>query len=200
MSKILCVGRQFGSGGHQIAKQAAERLGIPYYDKDLLEKAAEISGISKQILEKAEERAVNPLLYGLYYEGNLKEHYGKSANDIIYAVQKLLILDAASEGDCVIVGRCAGEILRETQEHFVLDVFIAAPMDFRIKRTMEIDKLEEKEAAAKVRKMDKIRKAYYNYYSERDWGKPSDYDIVVNSCYLGEERAVELMVNLFTAI
>lgn len=197
MSKIICIGRQFGSGGHRIAKQVAENLGIPYFDKEILAKAAELSGLPEKILENAEERTANPLLFKIYYEGNLQEHYGKNVFDIIYEVEKQIILETAAKGDCVFVGRCAGEILKKETDHNVLNVFVAAPMEYRIENTIKTDGLSEKSAADKIRKMDKARKTYHNYYTGKDWGKPSDYDMMFNSAELGDESIVRMLCKLY---
>ena len=194
MSKVICVERQFGSGGHTIAKKVAEKLEYSYYDKKLLEEAVIRSGLSSEIMEKAEERAT-PFMYEAYFEGNLVECYAKSANDIMFEAEKQLILEAADRSDCVIVGRCASYILGMETGHQILHIFIAAPMEYRIRRVMERDGLDEKKAAARIRKMDKARKAYCEYYTGNDWGKPSDYDMILNPVRLGEEQAVSVIAD-----
>lgn len=194
MSKIVCLGRQFGSGGHNIAEKVAKKMGIHYYDKFLLNQAVERSGLPHHIMENAEERKA-PFMYEVYYEGNIKDLYGKPANDIMYDVQKQLILEAADEGDCIIVGRCAADILRQSTEHTILHVFISAPMAYRTKRVMQREGLDEKRAAAKIRKMDKARRAYYDYYTGGDWGKPSDYDMVLNPGIFGEDYMVNMVID-----
>lgn len=195
MNKVICIGRQFGSGGHVIAKRVAEKMGIDYYDKYLIERAIEKSGLPAHAMEKADERTT-PFIYEAYYEGNMKEHYGKSANDIMYEAQKELILEAADKGDCVVVGRCAHDIIRRESSHLAIHIFITAPMQYRINKVMEWEKIEEKQAAARIRKIDKARRAYYNYYTGGDWEKPSDYDMIFNSAQLGENNVVCMITEI----
>lgn len=157
MRKIICIGRQFGSGGHLIAKRFAKQAGIEYYDRRIVERAIEVSGMARGIMERADERMAHPLLQPIYYEGNSKKYYGKNANDILFEAQKKIILEEAGKGDAVFVGRCADYILKEFTNCSVRSIFFTAPMEYRIRQTMEIDKLSEKEAAAKIRKEDKVR-------------------------------------------
>ena len=120
-----------------------------------MERAIEASGIAGEILERADERTAHPLWQPIYYEGNSKKYYGKNANDILFEAQKKIILEEAGKGDAVFVGRCADYILKEFTNCSVRSIFFTAPMEYRIR--MEIDKLSEKEAAAKIRKEDKVR-------------------------------------------
>lgn len=193
MRKIICIGREFGSGGHLVAKKFAEQTGIVYYDKKLFEYAVTQIGIQREILEKAEEKKANALLQPIYYEGELKKYYGKNANDILFEAQKEMILKIASEQDCVIVGRCADFILKSETDFAVKSVFFNAPLEYRIRRTMELDGLKLSDCGTKVHKMDKNRSAYYNYYTERDWGKPDNYDICINTAYNAEEYILNIL-------
>ena len=104
MKKIICIGRQFGSGGHYIAQKFAKQEGIAYIDRKIVERAIEASGIAGEILERAEERTAHPLWQPIYYEGNSKEYYGKNANDILFEAQKKIILEEVGKGDAVFVG------------------------------------------------------------------------------------------------
>lgn len=197
MRKIICIGRQFGSGGHFIARKLAEQLGILYYDKKIFDEAVKMGVLSQEILMDVEEKAANPLLQPIYYEGTLKEYYGKNANDILFEIQKKLILNYAEKSDCVIVGRCADYILKNETDYAVKSIFVTAPMEKRIRSTMKIDSLNEKSAAAKVRKSDKIRSAYYNYYTSCDWGKPSDYDFCMNTATENEDFLVNILCRIY---
>ncbi|MCI8668368.1 MAG: cytidylate kinase-like family protein [Lachnospiraceae bacterium] len=197
MRKIICIGRQFGSGGHLIARKIAEQTGMEYYDKKLFEYAVETSGFTRNILEHADECMANPLLQPIYYEGNSKKYYGKNANDILFEVQKELILKAAETKDCVFVGRCADDILKKYTDYFVKSIFFTAPMEYRIQRTMANDGLDEKAASVQVRKMDKKRSAYYNYYTGRDWGKPSDYNYCINTAENSEKEIMDLLLHIY---
>lgn len=197
MRKIICVGRQFGSGGHILAKKFAEQAGIIYYDRKILDRAIETSGVARNIIEHADERTAHPLWQPIYYEGNSKKYYGKNANDILFEAQKEVILLDAAKSDSIFVGRCADYILKKETDFFIKSIFFVAPMEYRIRQTMEIDNLGEKEAAAKVRKMDKARSAYYNYYTGRDWGKPSDYNYCINVADNSEEEILALLNNIY---
>lgn len=197
MRKIICIGRQFGSGGHNLAHALAEHLGIPYYDKKILEDAVAKSGMREEILKKAEEQLPNSLLHSIYYEGNSTDYYGKSANEILYVAQRHVILEYAEKSDCIIVGRCADVILKKCQEYAVKSIFVTAPMEYRIAATMQKDKLEEKAAAALIRKSDKKRSAYYAYHTGKDWGKASDYDFCVNTATNGMETLVDLLGEMY---
>ncbi len=197
MRKIICIGRQFGSGGHNLAHALAEHLSIPYYDKKILEDAVAKSGVREEILRKAEEQLPNSLLHSIYYEGNSTDYYGKSANEILYIAQRHVILEYAGKSDCIIVGRCADVILKECPEYAVKSIFVTAPMEYRIATTMQKDHLEEKAAAALIRKSDKKRSAYYAYHTGKDWGKASDYDFCVNTATNGMEILVELLGEMY---
>ena len=197
MRKIICIGRQFGSGGHNLAHALAEYLTIPYYDKKILEDAVIKSGMREEIMKKAEEQLPNALLHSIYYEGNSTDYYGKSANELLYMAQRHVILEYAEKSDCIIVGRCADVILKEHQEYAVKSIFVAAPMEHRIATTMKKDNLEEKAAAALIRKSDKKRSAYYAYHTGKDWGKASDYDFCVNTATTGMGTLVDLCEELY---
>lgn len=200
MRKIICIGRQYGSGGHKIAHLLADRLNIPYYDKKIFEDAITKSGISAEILKKAEERLPNPLLHSIYYNGNSNEYHGKSANEILYMAQTSIILEYAEKSDCIIVGRCADAILTENTKHLVKSIFITAPMSYRIEATMKNDNANEKNAAAIIRKADKRRASYYNYYTGKDWGKASDYDFCINSATNKWDDIVDYLAALYKAM
>ena len=196
----MCIRDRFGSGGHFIAKKFAEREGIPYYDRKILERAIEASGIAREILEHADERAAHPLWQPIYYEGNSKKYYGKNANDILFEAQKEIILEDAKKSDAVFVGRCADYILKEFTDYSVKSIFFTAPMEYRIRQTMEIDHLSEKEAAARIRKADKIRSAYYNFYTGHDWGKPSDYNYCMNVADNSADEIITLLSHIYETL
>lgn len=153
--------------------------------------------MTREIIEHADERLAHPLLQPVYYEGNSKKYYGKNANDIMFEAQKEIILEDAEKNDCVFVGRCADYILKECTDYSVKSIFFVASMEYRIRQTMQIDYLSEKEAATKVRKMDKMRSAYYNYYTGLNWGKPSDYNYCINLADNSEQEVVELVMRIY---
>lgn len=197
MHKIICISREFSSGGHEIAEKTAERLGIAFYDHQLLDQAAEKSVVDRKLLEEAEEKAGGFFRYTALYEGDDKELLGKSANDIIYILQKRLLLNIASEEDAIIVGRCADDILQKQGDCLVFSVFITGRYEDRLKRCMQVEKVNEKEAKNMIKRYDKHRKSHYEYYTERDWGKPSNYDVCLNTSSMGIARTVNLLAESF---
>lgn len=200
MRKIICISRQYGSGGHKLAHTLSEQLNIPYYDKKILEDAIIKSGMNAEILHNAEERLPNPLLHSIYYEGNSNDYYGKSANEILYIAQKEMILEYAEKSDCLIVGRCADVILKENTNYAVKSIFVAAPMSYRIESTMKNDNTNEKNAAAIIRKADKRRSAYYSYHTGKDWGKASDYDFCINTATNDWKSTIEILTSIYQSM
>ena len=189
---IICIGREFGSGGHEIGKRLSECLNIPFYDRILIDSAVERSGITLETLEKTDERKSNPWMHNVFYEAKESELRGLSASNLLFQIQKDMIIELAKNGDCVLVGRCADDILSKAGIER-LSLFISAPFTDRIKRKMEITELDEKTVTALVRKMDKRRKAYYDYYTGRSWGKPNNYDICINSSVFGLDHTVHTL-------
>lgn len=194
---IICIGRQFGSGGRDIGQKIAMELSIPYYDKDILSKALKGTDLPADLLEKSDERLPNPMFRPVFYEGSNPRFYGKTGSEILFALQKDFIIQKAKESSCVFVGRCADAILEKEQDLNVISVFIAASMDDRIARVMERERLGERAASELIRKTDRQRKAYYSFFTDKDWGKPSDYDIVINSSDWSEEEIIKILKDLF---
>lgn len=194
---VICIGREFGSGGHETGKLISEKLGIPFYDKDFIEAAEKISGVSADILEKSDERHQNRWLYSVHYDA-AEEFRGLSAAEILFKVQSSLILEYA-QSPCVIVGRCADFILSDAGiEH--LSFFITAPTSEKVKRIMNLRSVSEKEAASMIARTDKQRKAYYEFYTNRSWGKPANYDFCINSSAFGTEKTADIIKNIYLEI
>lgn len=199
MSKntILCIGRQFGSGGRNIGQKIAEQLGVPYFDKALISEALKGTDLPRELLERSDERLPNPMFHPVFYQGSDPRFYGKTSSEILFAMQRDFILQKAKESSCVFVGRCADAILEKENDLNVISVFITAPMDDRIRRVMEREKLGERAASDLIRRTDKQRKSYYGFFTDKDWGKPSDYDMVINSSDWSEEQIIEILKNLY---
>lgn len=195
-NRVVCIGRQFGSGGHDIGKMLAERLNIPFYDKNLIELASQRSGLNPEMLERGEERKTNQWLYAGMTNANGMTMNSLPPTEITFALQRDIIMDAAKEGDCVIVGRCSDVILR-AMDVKVLSVFIAAPFEDRVQRKMKIENLDEKTTSALVRKTDRRRRAYYNYNTGLEWSSPDNYDLCINSSSVGIEQAVKMLAELY---
>lgn len=197
MNTIITIGRQFGSGGHEIGRLLAQKLGIPCYDKELIVLAAQKSGMSPEVFSHVDETATNSFLYavsaGSIPGTTYQPPQNLPLNDKLFITQTDLIRAKAKEGPCVFVGRCADSILADTAP--ILNVFIRADMPFRVARIMEAEKCSEKAAADMIVKADKKRAKYYNFYTQKRWGDVDSYDLVLNNAKLGAEKAVEIIAD-----
>ena len=197
---IITIGRQFGSGGLLIAKALSKKLGIPYYNRELLALAAKESGLSEDLFKSADEKPTSSLLYsiacGSYYLGNTNNLTYKELplNDQLFLIQVQTIKDLAAKGSCIIVGRCADYILADYAN--VLKVFVHAPIEERLKRAIEVYDVPEEKALDTVKRNDKSRAAYYNYHSDNKWGLSTTYDICLNSYTLGIDKCVEMLAKM----
>lgn len=192
---IITISRQFGSGGREIGKKLAEALGIPFYDKELIEMAAKESGIDEELFEDEEYRTSR----GFYLLGAIGFTLGSpitsisemSLNDRLFLVQSETIENIAEKGPCVIVGRCADYVLQE--KHSTINIFIHASMKDRKERAIHSYEVDERNIEASISKIDKRRANYYNYYTDRKWGAAENYDIVLNSSKFGIDGCVEII-------
>ncbi len=196
--KIITITRQYGSGGHDIGKLLSERLGIPFYDKELISLAAKKSGVSPEVFAQADERMSNSLLYtlstGLYNYGNGFSAMGDlPMNDRLYILQHKIIKEKAEKEVFVVVGRCADYILKEYDN--VVRVFVYADLDVRARRAVERQDIEASRARQAVYKVDKNRANYYSFYSGQKWGAPENYDLCLNSTKLSVEQAADLIID-----
>ena len=171
MSRVITIGRQFGSGGREVGKKIAEMLNIPFYDKELVELAAKKSNINYEAVKEIDERATNSLLYSIVTGSfgmkglNAPLLYEMPMNDKFFIAQSEVIRELALEGDCVIVGRCADYVLAEVQGVELLSLFIYASDDFRADRAAEDLYMTLNRAKDYIHKTDKQRKTYYDYYT-----------------------------------
>lgn len=190
---IITVGRQFGSGGHVVARSLSKKLGIPMYDSELITKAAEMSGFSTDFFkEKDEKRNIFPL--SNYFSSSILGAPQNFLNsDALFKIQSSVIKDIASKESAVIVGRCSNYLLRDLD--CVLDVFITAPMKTRIARVSERNSLDEEKAKELILKSDKKRETYYNYFTFGAWGAASDYDLCVDSSILGIDGTADFIID-----
>ncbi len=193
---IITIGRQLGSGGRDIGRKLADKLGIKFYDKELIAEAAKESGLSENLFEGMDEKPTNSFLYsivmgvqtgkGLYYQ------YSDALNgDNIFKIQSDVIKKLANENSCVIVGRCADYILRNYPN--LIKVFIHADKDFRKDRLTNVLKMTPKEADTSMVKTDKNRANYYNFYTNNVWGSVENYHISLNSGAIGIDNSVEVL-------
>lgn len=197
-NKIIAITRQYGSGGHDIGKALAEKLGISFYDKELISIAAKESGVSPEIFESVDEKATNSLLYslsvGLYNYGNNFSSIGDlPVNDRLYILQHKIIKELANKENFVVVGRCADYVLQGNPN--LVKVFIYADIDSRVKRAVERHDIDPARAKQAVLKADKSRANYYSFYSGKKWGLPDNYDLCLNSTNLTLEQAVDVITS-----
>lgn len=189
--KIITIGREFGSGGREIGEKLAKKLGIPCYDKEIVEQVAIESGLLKEEIEKkGEYLSASGKMSTIFTLYNLYSNMTK--DDIIWHAQVKVINQLAEKGPCVIVGRCADYILRERND--VFNVFIYSDMD---KRKERIAKLYSDIAPEKlIKEKDKKRAAYYRHFTEMEWGEARHYDICLNSGALGIDECVKVLSDL----
>ncbi len=191
-SRIITIGREFGSGGRTIGRRLAEKRGVPCYDREIIEEIAERSGFSKQYIEDKGEYG-QPLFLGSLFT-NRFYYQGQSNEDVIWLYQRQLILDLAEKESCVIVGRCADYVLRERED--VLRVFIHADMDVRAHRIVHVYGERDTAPEQRLREKDRRRAAYYQFYTDMKWGDARNYHICLDAGKLGIDRCVELLSEL----
>ena len=198
---VITISHQCGSGGHTIGKTVAERLGIPFYDKKLVQIVAERSGLSPETVEKQGEYHTPSLLYNIAtggYSAYASHQYSAENRqamrlpDQINAYQTELIKELAEKEPCVIVGRCADSVLRDREDCF--HVFIFGTLGDRADRVVAEHGIDPKAAEGHVRERDKKRAAYYKHITDKVWGMSSNYDLCLNSSKLGIGRCVELIL------
>lgn len=195
MNKIITIGRQFGSGGREVGEKLAEKLGFAFYDKNLIAIAAEKSGMSCDALNDADEKAANPWLYAAMSQtGQTSFGVNISANDTLFALQSRIIKDIAKSENAVIVGRCSDYILKD-EDIELLNVYIYAPREARVKRVMERMNVTEQQAFQLMKRNDKQRKCYYDFYTDRKWSAHENYHMTLNSEKFGIDGTVDIIAN-----
>ena len=187
MRYIITIGREYGSGGRFIAQKLAEKLGIKFYDQDLINKAAEESGISMAVFKNFDEKRDS-----IFASTTSMYSYDISLGQRVFLAQFDAIKKIAEENEsCVIVGRCADYVLRDDPN--LVSVFICAPVEDKIERAIKYYGVNPAKAPNIIIKMDKKRKSYYNFYTDREWGKARTYDICINS-KIGIDESVNAIV------
>ncbi len=192
-NKIIAISRQFGSGGHTVGKLVAQRLGIPCYDHELIEKIAEESGFCPEFIkERGEYASTGSWLANAFAD---RDYYGHSLQDDVWFAQRKVILELAEKGPCVIIGRCADYILEDNYD--CLKVFIYADMEARAKRVVEQYGEAKQTPERRLRDKDKRRAAYYSFYTDRKWGEASNYHICLSTSALGIERCADIIADIY---
>lgn len=196
MNKVITVTRQFGSGGREIGRKLAEAYDIPFYDNEIISRAAKETGFAEAAFERAEDKATNSLLYSIAMGMNVFSNQeigfsGLSLDDRIFLAQSKVIRNVAAEGPCVIVGKCADYILKDHDN--MVKLFISATLDFRIRRAIEVEGISQESAAETVMKKDKSRANYYKYHSGERWDNVLNYDMAIRSDLSGIDGTVDCL-------
>jgi cytidylate kinase len=189
---VITIGRQLGSGGRLIGEKLASQLGISFYDKELIQIASQESGLGKEFFERADERKGYSVFGGLFGMRGLMTEEPFSTyylnDETLFTIQSDVIRKVADQGSCLFVGRCADYVLAGRPR--LLNIYITANLDDRIKRIAERDQVTEKKARDIVEKADKDRAGYYNYFTNKKWGAAESYHFCINSSVLGIEETV----------
>ncbi len=182
----VTISRQFGSGGAEVGSKLAAKLGVRCYDKSISEMTSAVTGVSKKIVLSSEEQVANNFWYAGFLDGKAATY------DKVNGAQEKVIKDLAKKGSCVFIGRCASHVLQDQEN--VIRIFICAPMEIRRKRVSEGYGITPKEANDLIKKNDKARSAYYKKYTHEQWGKPENYDLVVNT-KIGVNKTAEIIAD-----
>ena len=190
---LINVGRQFGAGGRGVAAVLGERLGVPVYDTELLQKAAEESGFSPALFKKSDEKR-RLWRFGGLFGLNRASSYAPSAIDgtELFKFQSQAIRDIAEKGSAIFLGRASDYVLRDKD---CLDVFICAPLEDRVKRVCERTGMTAEEAEKYILKKEKTRSDYYNFFTFGNWGVASNYDLCLDSSLVGIEGAADIIID-----
>lgn len=189
---VITIGRQLGAGGRALAEELGRRLGVPVYNRELIQEAARQSGLNSELFEKADEHESNltPLGTGIWSYGSMSTQ-GYINNDTLFAIQSQTIESLADRGSCIIVGRCADYVLREREN--VLNVFVTASLEDRVARLCRLCDKGEKECRQMIATTERKRSSYYNYYTFKTWGAAESYDLCLNSSKLGIEGCADIV-------
>lgn len=196
-TSIITIGRQYGSGGREIGEKLAKNLEIPFYDKELLDRAANDSGLCKELFENHDEKPTNSFLYSLVMD-TYSFGYSSAAftdmpiNHKVFLAQFEAIKKLAGEGPCVMVGRCADYALSEFDNCF--SIFIHSDMESRIRRIARKYQMKDNKARDAILKTDKSRSSYYNYYTNKRWGDASSYHLSLDSGKMGVDKTVSCII------
>ena len=188
--KVIVIGRQYGSGGHDIGKSLVGKLGFAFYDNEIIQMTAGSTGYTPKFVQEHEENMTNSFLYDLVSQMYIYSDTQEAPRDAIFESEGEVIRSLADQGNCVILGRCADYFLRDRRD--CLKVYLHAPEDYRVKRIMNTENLSEENARQKVRRMDRRRSDNYHYYTRRIWGHSKNYDLTIDTS-IGAEAVEEII-------
>lgn len=202
MKRIITISRECGSGGHIIAEKLSKELGIPLYDREIIEMTAKKSGLTTEFVQESNERITNSILFNIAnsmtYANQVFSTGNVSMVDQVFFIQCDIIKKIANESPCIIVGRCADYILRERDD--CLNVFIHADKEYRRQRVAKLNNISEKEAENIIKKRDKSRQNYYRYYTDKEWGDMRNYALSLDSKVLGNDLCAEVILNAYRGL
>ena len=188
---VITISREFGAGGHSIARVVSERLGIPYYDRDFAKQAAARSGYSQEDIDREGENLSRSARLLDNILNNSASYF--SSHDAIYQAQKELILQFAAEQDCIIIGRCADYVLDGTEN--LVRLFVYAEIEERINKVREKGYFPEEDILKNIKRIDRERRDYYRYYTGKSWENLENYDLMINTTKLSYDDMVECVVD-----
>ena len=189
---IINIGRQFGSGGKLVALKISEILGIPVYDNELISRAADESGFSKELFERSDEKRSIFNISSFFDTGRFGDARNYVGDNELFKIQSEVIRNLAAKGSAVFVGRCSNYILRDLK---CLDVFVTAPSEDRVKRVSERLNISQEEARSRISRQDRTRETYYNFFTFGNWGAASDYDLCIDSSILGIDGTAGFIID-----
>lgn len=189
---VVTIGREYGSGGRLIGQKLAEELGINYYDKEIINMTAEKSGLTNEVVQKLDGQRTSSFLYSTFMSTQ-----NTPLNDKIFFAQSKVLKELAQKESCVIVGRCGDYILKDAEK--CLKVFIYAPMEERIKRVRDEYKEQVNNYESYVKKQDKKRSDYYNYFTPNKWGSRENYHVLIDSS-IGIDSTVKMLKGILEAL
>ncbi len=209
MKKIITISREYGSGGRLIGKLVSENLGYSFYDREIIDMAAQESGLSPDFIKKTEQNLSSGFLYNLLLGTSYSSSNGTPSSlngnqmlplaDQVFNAERKVILDLAKKGSCVIVGRCADYILNTSEEidsKELLNVFIYGDLEEKLKRIEELYKEPEQAAKKTIQQIDKRRANHYNTFTEATWGDRKNYDLMINSSTAGIEETARIIAEI----
>ena len=211
MKKIITISREYCSVGHTIAELVSKTLGVPFYDRELIELASQQSGLSPEFIKSNEQKISSGLMYNLLLSstGTVPNSTGMSGGistkptlplpDQVFNAQRTVILELAKKGPCIIVGRCADFILKHSEDiaqNELMNVFVYAPFEERVSHCMERTGFDRSAAEKEIKKMDTYRTNHYSTFTEQNWGQRQNYDLLINSSLLGLEASARLIADI----
>ena len=195
--RIITINRMYGSGGRLLGKALAEKLGIGFYDKELIRLASEKNQIPYKELEKVDERKASQWRLPVKEQMQMEPQYHfHPMNDVLFETQSQVIQELAQKEDCIIVGRCANYVLGDK----CFSLFVYAPFEYRVQSIMERLGREEKSARALVKKMDKTRRSYYEFFTDEKWKDLSNYQMCIDTSRFDQEFLLKILADVYNAL